>query len=142
MSSPTALSSSAHWRASASTLRRSSRWAGHPGRACEHEADAVTPQHSGAHHAELVGLWRLQVAIVEAGDDQEFEPVGRRREYLDAKTALDLALGVRPWEVSPLRAATAEPPSYVLNNPLQLEGWRKARELRGALEAAANEVTA
>ena len=47
--------------------------------------------------------------------------------------ALHRALGLRPWQPSPLDADTPEPPAWA--GTLWAEGWALARHLRGALEA-------
>jgi hypothetical protein len=52
------------------------------------------------------------------------------RNSLDAFHALHGALGVRPWEESPLYADTAEPPSWMLGDQWRCNDWRKAWELR------------
>ena len=52
---------------------------------------------------------------------------GRRREYLDAHTALHSVLMLQPWETSPVNAVCEEPPDYMHNKH---EDWQKAWELR------------
>jgi uncharacterized protein YecE (DUF72 family) len=85
---------------------------------------------------ELVALWRQLKEITEAGAHEEFEPVGRRNEFLEALHAMDRAFGIRPWQESPLYAETPEPPAYMRRSEPAMEGWRRAWELRCALEAA------
>jgi hypothetical protein len=46
--------------------------------------------------------------------------------------ALHQALGLKPWQPSPLDASTAEPPDWCG----QRDGWPLAREVRLALEEA------
>jgi hypothetical protein len=74
-------------------------------------------------------------AVITTGQDETFEDKGgRRREYLDANGALDSALGVKPWETSPVDVNSETPPDWLLNNPFQCECWRKAWALRCELE--------
>ncbi|MET4127164.1 hypothetical protein ACSSV6_000569 [Roseovarius sp. MBR-38] len=47
------------------------------------------------------------------------------------------ALGLRPWETSPLDADTPEPPEWAVEGDLWAQGWETARELRAALTEAA-----
>lgn len=47
--------------------------------------------------------------------------------------ALHRALGLRPWQPSPLDADAPEPPAWA--GPLWADGWRLAHHLRGKLEA-------
>jgi hypothetical protein len=51
--------------------------------------------------------------------------------------ALHQALGLKPWQPSPLDATTPEPPSLCGKKDCWSEGWPLARELRLALEEAA-----
>ncbi len=83
---------------------------------------------------ELVALWLKLRAIREVGEHEELEPDGHRVEYLDALHALDRALGIKPWQVCPLDAVTAKPPSHLQQH--RLDSWRRAWERRRALEAA------
>lgn len=48
--------------------------------------------------------------------------------------ALYQALGLKPWEWSPLEAV-GEPPAYLARNEWQLRLYREAQELRRELEA-------
>jgi hypothetical protein len=85
---------------------------------------------------EMVELWR-RIEEVEAEDSHKaWEPEGRKREWYDASGKLHCMLGLRPWETGPNRVTGPETPDYMQHNPLQLEGWRKAWELRQALEGA------
>ncbi len=84
---------------------------------------------------ELIELWARLLDIRATDDDEEWEPVGRRREYLDGTVELNRALGVRPWEESPVTAEDPEPPDWMESNPMRCDGWRKAWDLRCALEA-------
>jgi hypothetical protein len=87
---------------------------------------------------EAVEVWVKLTEIIEAGDDEEFEPVGRRNEYVDALTTLHLTMGIRPWQESPVYAVTAEAPAYMRKSPEAVEDWRNAWELRCELEEAAS----
>ena len=60
------------------------------------------------------------------------------RAALEAFTAQDMlglhrALGLRPWQPSPLDADTPEPPAWA--GTLWADGWGLAHDLRGKLEA-------
>lgn len=62
------------------------------------------------------------------------------RQAVEAFTAGDMlalnrALGLRPWQPSPLDADTPEPPAWAGPGPWR-DGWRLAHDLRGMLEAA------
>lgn len=46
-------------------------------------------------------------------------------------------LGIKVWETSPVDAVSAEPPGYMMHNPLQADAWQRAHDLRCELEAAA-----
>jgi len=85
---------------------------------------------------EMLALWAKLHEIWDAGGYEEWEPVGRRREFLDTESALDRALGVKPWEQSPFFSDGPEPPKW-MRDPWRAELWRKAWELRCALDAAA-----
>ena len=80
---------------------------------------------------EAVALFRLCEEIIATGQDETFEDKGgRRSEYLDTRTALHSALGVKPWERSPLDTDSEAPPDYMRHNPLQSGYWRKAWAMR------------
>jgi hypothetical protein len=51
-------------------------------------------------------------------------------------SALHRALGLRPWQESPLHALTPEPPDW-MTSEFYREDWKHAYVLRVALEAAA-----
>ncbi len=76
-----------------------------------------------------VALFKRALEI-EACDDNEFweDDGGRKREYLDVADQLHQALGLKPYEPSPLDC-DGEPPSWEGHPEL----WRKAAELRKAL---------
>ena len=54
----------------------------------------------------------------------------RRGDWL----GLHRALGLRPWQPSPLDATTDEPPSWAAPRDGWREGWPLARALRAELE--------
>jgi len=61
------------------------------------------------------------------------------RQAVEAFTAGDMlalnrALGLRPWQPSPLDADTPEPPAWAGPGPWR-DGWPLAHDLRGMLEA-------
>ena len=49
--------------------------------------------------------------------------------------ALHRALGLKPWEASPLDATTPEPPEW-MNDERNRADWRAAYELRSALKSS------
>ena len=58
-------------------------------------------------------------------------------KYIDLSRELGRLLGVKFWEVSPLRADSEAPPGYMRHNPLQAGYWRKAWALRCELDRGA-----
>ena len=72
-------------------------------------------------------LWRKLREINEEGSDEEWEPEGRRREYLDADRALMPTLGLSIGDFSPASVRHEEVPDTIIHNPLAVEKWRKAR---------------
>ena len=97
-------------------------------RSAKARGDRITP--------ELVELWVRLNEIREAGADEESEPHGRRDEYLDAFHALNRAFAIRLWQESPLYVDGPEPPEDRRRYEMDAEAWRRAWELRCALEAA------
>jgi hypothetical protein len=98
------------------------------------------PKHQIPKHRitpELLALWTRLVEIVNAGDHREFEPDGRRREYLDASQELDQALEIKPWDWSPIQITADKPPDYVWTDAFKLESWCRGQAWRQELEAAA-----
>jgi hypothetical protein len=86
---------------------------------------------------EAIEAFRLCEEIVAAGDDELFEDEGgRRHEYLEAHRALVCALGLKPWEASPVDV-DEEPCSWSGN--LYADSWSRAQELRRELLAAVRE---
>lgn len=51
-------------------------------------------------------------------------------------TALNRALGIRPWETCPLDAYPGPCPSRCKNDPYRVADWRQAQQLRRELERA------
>jgi hypothetical protein len=86
---------------------------------------------------ETIALWVRLEAIQAAGDHNEWEPLGRRREYLDGNKALCGSLGLWWGYTSPLNAVTADPPDYMRHNELQADAWRQAWAWRCALQEGA-----
>ncbi len=84
---------------------------------------------------ELIERWARLLNIRASGSDEEWEPIGWRREYLDGTVELDRALGVRPREESPVTAEHPDPPDWMGSNPMLCDRWRKAWDLRYELEA-------
>ena len=60
-------------------------------------------------------------------------------EFLDAFHRLHRALGLRPWESSPLDVDDAEPPAWMFSNKTACDDWRQAYGLRLELEKAARQ---
>jgi hypothetical protein len=85
---------------------------------------------------EIIALWLKLKEIVADETCEEWEPEGRRREYLDTSKALRQALGIPPWGSNPINAVSERAPDYMHHNPLAFEGWQTAWEWRCALEAA------
>jgi hypothetical protein len=50
------------------------------------------------------------------------------------RLALHRALGLRPWQPSPLDAVTVEPPAWAGECEAWRQSWPLARELRASLE--------
>jgi hypothetical protein len=62
-------------------------------------------------------------------------------EAVDAFLARDVlrlhaALGLRPWQPSPLEADAPEPPAWALSGTAWARAWPVARDLRVKLEGA------
>jgi hypothetical protein len=84
-----------------------------------------------------VALFRLCEEIIAAGRDEKFEDEGgRRREYLDARRALDGAVGIKLWETSPVDAVRETPPDWMHHNALQSAYWRKGSAIGCEILAA------
>ena len=89
--------------------------------------------------AEAVALFRQCVALENMeGAAEHWEPVGRRREYLDAAYALHMALNrtLRDIEVLSVRDSDTAPPSWMHHG--NHASWFEAQRLRRAMLAAAN----
>ena len=87
--------------------------------------------------AEAVALFRQCRAIANAeGAAEEWEPRGRRREYLDAAYALHRALNRAPWDIDVLsvREYDTAPPSWMHHG--NHASWVEAQRLRRAIIAA------
>ena len=72
------------------------------------------------------------------GRREDWEPVGRRREYLDAAQALQTALDRTPWDIETLsvREYDTAPPSWMHRG--NHASWFEAQRLRRAILAATN----
>jgi hypothetical protein len=85
---------------------------------------------------EVRELWqRLREIEADPVARNEWEPVGRHREYMESYKRLCTCLGL--WwglMISPLDTDTPTPRGYMLRNPIQVEAWRKAWEWRQVLE--------
>ena len=92
---------------------------------------------------EIVALFARIEEIRNAGDDREWEPDGRRREFLDAEHELRYGLGFAGHSVMPTddELARGEPMPAYMAWLCSGETWPKAVELRRQLlEAAAKEA--
>jgi hypothetical protein len=86
---------------------------------------------------EAVALFRQCVAMENVeGASEHWEPVGRRREYLDAAHALHMALNrtLRDIEVLSVRDSDTAPPSWMHRG--NHASWFEAQRLRQAMLAA------
>lgn len=54
----------------------------------------------------------------------------------DDEDRLAEVLRLKPWECNPLAAQDPDPPAWWSTDEIQVGSYRKARELRGLLEAA------
>lgn len=87
---------------------------------------------------EAIAAWRLANEIIDAGLDDVWEDQGGRRdEYIDARNRLDRALGLRPWEATPLDVADDGPPPAWMKSPASVADWYQAQEPRRQLIKAA-----
>ena len=89
---------------------------------------------------ETVALWLVLREIQDDPMGNEWEPVGRRREYLDGIKELCRRLGLWWGSTNPLDATEATPPDYMLHNKLQADAWREAYRWRCALMAAEGDL--
>ena len=89
--------------------------------------------------AEAVALFCQCLAIENVeGAAEDWEPVGRRREYLDAAQALHTALDRKPWDIEVLsvRECDTAPPGWMHRG--NHASWFEAQRLRRAILAATN----
>ena len=87
-----------------------------------HEAEATEPTYIACQRGEYC----LSAKV------QEHCPTCRR--YLTARTALHRALGLRPWQPSPMDADTDEPPAWRSTVDLWAADWPLVHGLRLELE--------
>ena len=84
--------------------------------------------------AKAVGLFKRALEIEAAEATGEWEPKGRRLEYIDIDIALMRELGRGFWNVSVLLVdENAEGPPAWERNPRNIESWHEAIRLRRAL---------
>jgi hypothetical protein len=79
---------------------------------------------------EIVGMWNTLCEIKAAGDDREWEPLGRHREFMKLNCDLCTALG--GWwgtMIFPIDVTSPEPRDYMLHSPIQTGAWRLRRRL-------------
>lgn len=73
--------------------------------------------------AHAVEAFRLAPDIESENKDQKWEGEGgRRREYLDAVGALHRALGLRPWQITPVDVDDGAWPDWMDDH----HGWEQA----------------
>jgi hypothetical protein len=90
--------------------------------------------------AEAVALFRQCRAIENVeGGAEEWEPLGQRREYLDAAYALHRELNRAPWDIEVLnvRESDTGPPSWMHRG--NHASWFEAQRLRRAILAVLND---
>src|SRR5215212_1953002 len=139
MSWQTGLSWSGHWRGAARRGGHQAGWSS-TGPGVQRMTTKRTPLRRDARvriTPEMLALWaKLHEIAAEDGGYDEWEPGGRRREFLDTSGELNRALGVKPWEQCPFFTDGPEPPAHK-RDPWRAALWTKAWDLRCALDAAA-----
>jgi hypothetical protein len=70
--------------------------------------------------------------MISDGDDQRFEPRGRRREALNAIKTLAQLTGRAWFQHCPCHTRDPDPPDY-MRDPCQTKDWKEAWALRLAL---------
>jgi hypothetical protein len=80
--------------------------------------------------AEMVALFQRCRQMRVERSDLEWEPAGRRAEYIELATQLHRLLGLKPWQCDPLDAGR---PPLRQDDPRILADWRAARSLRRLL---------
>src|SRR5262245_40939176 len=88
----------------------------------------------------IIAVWERAVEVEAAweaagGYDRANNPHSQQRAA--AHEMLTAALGLRPWQTSPLDAFEADPPTWA--DRLRCEQWRQAWGLRQAIEQAAKQ---
>jgi hypothetical protein len=90
------------------------------------------PPGAGTIDDETVALFCRARAIQHTALDQIWEPIGRRREYLDLVAELDDRLGRRPWQEGVMNVT----PDMEVDAPEdEVRDERGAIRLRRALES-------
>lgn len=89
--------------------------------------------------SEAIEAWRACMEFVERHGDTsaareeswvaDSEGHNSTNPFIEAKQRLDRALGLRPWEESPVNTESETPPDW-MRDPRQIEDWRHAWELR------------
>lgn len=81
---------------------------------------------------EALAVWLVLREIAEDPTDRdEYEPVGRHREYMDLNFKLCGLLGFWPYFMNfPIETDSATPERYMLHNPDRAENWREAYRWR------------
>jgi hypothetical protein len=137
MNSQMAVLSCARWASLASPSRRSGRPAG------RRRDDKPTPIRRVSRRkvdAQALTLWRA-IRDISPVDRAEYEPIGRRREYIDANCQLCSHLGI--WwgfVLWPAEVDSPEPPGHLRHNSLQAPVWRRAYRWRCLLMEAEAKV--
>jgi hypothetical protein len=88
-----------------------------------------------ARAVEVQGIYRACVRSEGCRSTSRNEHCAECREFLELNGELDRLLGIKPWETSPLDCDSEAAPDYMRASSLQSQDWRKAWEMRCALES-------
>ena len=86
--------------------------------------------------AQALALWKA-IREISPKDREEYEPLGRHREYIELNCQLCTRLGI--WwgfMIFPAEVEFPEPPAYKRDNALQAPVWRQAYRWRCLLMEA------
>jgi hypothetical protein len=89
---------------------------------------------------ELVAKFVVAREIMDADDHESWEERGgRRREYLEMWSAIQMAFNIAPWETSPLDINPhVQPKPHEISN--NWKDYHTAKEIRLALDEAAERM--
>lgn len=94
----------------------------------------ITPEAVEAYRIAEANAQKYLGCIRGACEVEDFARCAECLAYLDASRTLSRALGMKPWETSPVHVDQGEAPDW--HNP---DNWRRAQQLRRALEEAARD---